>query len=134
MVASQPVSMRRRVGEHLPRVASAGNDGGRRLGEVEAGDGLAAAETDEGGVERPRRLLRRVVGSQPYPLEAVGQPNLRHPLPPLPQPHAPVLPLHWRRRRTVGLHEMEREIQKTIMSAEFKQLQLLAGSSRRLHL
>lgn len=64
---------------------------GRVVGEVELGVG--AAEAEEGGVEGPRRLLRRVVGAQPDALPAVGEAHLGDVFPPLPLPHTLVLQL-----------------------------------------
>lgn len=79
-----------------------GGDAGRGgLGEVEAGP--VAAEAGGGGVEGAGSLLRRVIGSEPDPLAAVGEADLRHPPPPFPLPHSliPRLP-HLRSRRRHG--------------------------------
>lgn len=75
---------------------AAGNVG-RVVGEIELGG--AAAEAEQGGVESARRLLRRVVGAEPYAFPAVGEAYLGDVFPPFPLAHAPVLELVSHRRR-----------------------------------
>lgn len=85
-----PVGVRHRGRAHLPRVAGPAANVGRRSREVETVRGAGAAEADERRVERARRLLRGVEGSQPYPVAAVGQADLGYPPPQPATAHAPV--------------------------------------------
>lgn len=71
------------------REGAATSDVRGAVGEVEAGG--AAAEAEEGGVEGAGGFLGGVVGAQPDALPAVGEADLRHPLPPLALPHPLVL-------------------------------------------
>lgn len=68
--------------------AASGNVWGA-VGEVEAS--RAAAEAKEGGVKGTRSFLGGVVGAEPDALPAVGEADLRYPLPPLAFPHPLVL-------------------------------------------
>ncbi|KAJ1268375.1 hypothetical protein BS78_07G129900, partial [Paspalum vaginatum] len=71
--------------------------GGGVVGEVEARG--VAAQAVGGLVVGERGLLGGVEGAEPQPGAVAGQPDLRHPLAPVPLPHAAVQLLRPRRRR-----------------------------------
>jgi hypothetical protein len=74
----------------LGRHGCCGDVEGQVHGEVEVGGG--ALEADQRGVVGARGGLGGGVGAEPYPRLLVGRPDLRHPRPPAPHPHALVLP------------------------------------------